>query len=123
MSDAAEIARAVFQAYAESDRAAAEALIAPDFHFTSPYDNRIDRDTYFIHCWPNHDLIERMEFLRAFSFGDTAVITYEGHAKSGKVFRNTEVLTVRNGKLVEAEVYFGWNLPHAAPEGTHIDPQ
>jgi ketosteroid isomerase-like protein len=47
------IVRAVFAAYAAKDRAAIERLIAPDFHFTSPLDNRIDRATYFKRCWPN----------------------------------------------------------------------
>jgi hypothetical protein len=28
-------------------------LIA-DFHFTSPLDNRLDRETYFRRCWPKH---------------------------------------------------------------------
>jgi len=37
------------------------------------------------------------------------------------VFRNTEILTIRHGKLVEAEVYFGWSLPHEAPVGGFIN--
>jgi hypothetical protein len=37
-----------------------------------------------------------------------------------KRFRNTEILTVRNGKIVEAEVYFGWTIPHEAAEGSFI---
>ena len=28
-----------------------------------------------------------------------------------------EMLTLRNGQMIEAEVYFGWNIPHEAPEG------
>jgi len=51
--DSVAIARASYQAYVDKDRAAIEALIAPDFHFTSPLDNRIDRATYFARCWPN----------------------------------------------------------------------
>ena len=43
--DPTEIARASYRAYAMKDRAAIEALIADDFHFTSPLDNRIDRAT------------------------------------------------------------------------------
>ena len=39
------IARAAYQAYVTKDRAAIEELIAEDFHFTSPLDNRLDRDT------------------------------------------------------------------------------
>lgn len=39
----------------------------------------------------------------------------------GRRFRNTEVLTIRDGKILEAEVYFGWNVPHEAPEGGFLD--
>ena len=41
------IARAAYEAYVTKDRAALEALLAKDFHFTSPLDNRLDRETYF----------------------------------------------------------------------------
>src|SRR5262245_52438268 len=41
------IARAAYGAYVTKDRAALEKLIAKDFHFTSPLDNRLDRETYF----------------------------------------------------------------------------
>ena len=46
-NDAAAIARAAYGAYVAKDRAAIEALIADDFHFTSPLDNRLERATYF----------------------------------------------------------------------------
>ena len=26
-------------------------------------------------------------------------------------------MTVRDGKIVEVEVYFGWSIPHEAPAG------
>jgi len=51
--DLVAIARACYAAYVRKDRKAMEALIAPDFRFTSPLDNRIDRATYFQRCWPN----------------------------------------------------------------------
>ena len=44
--DVVPIVRANYDAYVTKDRAAIEALIADDFHFTSPLDNRIDRATY-----------------------------------------------------------------------------
>jgi len=40
---------------------------------------------------------------------------------SGKRFRNCELHTVRNGKLVATEVYFGWDLPHKAAFGGFVD--
>jgi hypothetical protein len=37
------------------------------------------------------------------------------------LIRNSEVYTVRGGKLVATEVYFGWNVPHEVPRGTHVE--
>jgi len=53
--------------------------------------------------------------------GDRAFIVYEARTSSGKTFRNSEVHTVRNGKLIATEVYFGWDLPHRAPRGGFIE--
>lgn len=119
--EAAAIVRRCYQAYVDKDRAALEAVIAEDFHFTSPLDNRLDRATYFERCWPNSQTIEGFDFIRILPEGETVVVTYEGRRRAGKGFRNTEVLTLRNGKIVEAEVYFGWTVPHAAKEGGFLN--
>jgi ketosteroid isomerase-like protein len=116
----ADSARAAYLAYARNDRAAIETLIDDDFHFTSPLDNRIDRKTYFERCWPNHERIVGFDFIRLVTAGDQVVVTYEGRATNGGGFRNTEILTIRAGRIVEAEVYFGWNLRHDASEGGFI---
>src|SRR3954465_10149764 len=50
---ASQLARECMQAYVDKDRAAAEAIVADDFHFTSPMDNALDRKRYFELCWPN----------------------------------------------------------------------
>ena len=118
----AGLARAMLTAFAAKDRDAAERLIAPDLRFTSPYDNAIDRAAYFELCWPNSEAIEGFDIVRLLEGGDSVAVTYVGHAKGGKRFRNTEVLTFRDGQLVEVEVYFGWNVPHDAPPGEHKAP-
>jgi hypothetical protein len=41
---------------------------------------------------------------------------------NGKPFRNTEIMTFRNGKIIDIEVYFGWLIPHDAPAGGFVDP-
>ena len=43
--------------------------------------------------------------------GDEVVVTYEATRSDGTRFRNTEVLTFRDGLIVRQEVYFGWDLP------------
>ena len=121
-NDPASIARASYLAYVNKDCPAIEALIAPDFHFTSPLDNRIDREAYFRRCWPNSNSIENFDFIHVVPHGDKVFVTYEGRNTDGKKFRNTEILTIRNGQLTEVEVYFGWSIPHEAIEGGFTSP-
>ena len=48
-------------------------------------------------------------------------VTYEGRRSTGNPFRNTEIMTLRNGKIVEVEVYFGWSIPHKAKLGGFVE--
>ena len=118
--DAVAIARASYDAYVTKDRAAIEALIADDFHFTSPLDNRLDRATYFARCWPNSESIDGFDFIHLVPDGEQVFVTYEGRG-GGRRFRNTEILTVKNGRITDAEVYFGWTIPHEARPGGFVD--
>ena len=117
------IARACLQAYVDKDRAAIEALLDNDFQFTSPIDNALDRATYFKVCWPNSTMMAHFNYIYEFENGNQAFIVYEASTSTGKRFRNSEVYTVRAGKLVATEVYFGWDIPHKAPLGTHAENQ
>ena len=115
------IAKAAYRAYVTKDRAALEALLADDFHFTSPLDNRLDRDTYFRRCWPNSAAIESFDFINLVTDADRVFVTYEGRNTNGRRFRNTEILTIRDQRIVDVEVYFGWSIPHKAPLGGFVD--
>jgi ketosteroid isomerase-like protein len=117
-----EIARAAYEAHVMKDRAALEALLASDFHFTSPLDNRLDRKTYFRRCWPNSKVIEGFDFINLVPDADRVFVTYEGCNTNGHRFRNTEILTIRGQHIVDVEVYFGWSVPHKAPPGGFVDP-
>jgi ketosteroid isomerase-like protein len=111
------IARACYEAYVAKDHAAIEALLAKDFHFTSPLDNRLDRATYFARCWPNSQKTEGFDFIHLVSEGDKVFVTYEGQSTGVHRFRNTEIVTVRGDQIVDVEVYFGWSIPHEAQPG------
>src|SRR5918993_3454817 len=115
------VARAAYEAYAAKDRAAIEALIADGFHFTSPLDNRIDRATYFARCWPNCERIEGFDFVHLVPHGDRVFVTYEGRGAGGHRFRNTEIVTVRDGRIAAVEVDFGWAIPHRAAPGGFLE--
>ena len=60
MSDSqiADLVRKCFAAYDSADRDAMESLLAHQFTFTSPFDDHIDRDTYFERCWPGAGTFE-----------------------------------------------------------------
>ncbi len=122
MSGATDTAKAIYDAYVAKDRGAAERLLAHDFRFTSPLDNAIDRDSYFAICWPSSANTEGFEIVHMAEHGEQVFVTYEGQGKRTR-FRNTEILTLRDRKIVEIEVYFGWNLPHKVPAGEHRDPE
>ena len=107
MTGTADVVRACFAAYRDKDRAALEALIADDFRFTSPYDDRIDRKTYFERCWPNSDRFKSSRIEKLFAQGDEAFALCKIETLSGAKFRNTEFFRVRGGQLVEVQVYFG----------------
>ena len=119
--DPKSIARKIYQAYVEKNRAAIEALLSEDFHFTSPLDNRLSRATYLDRCWKNSETTTGFRIVNLVSEGEHVLVTYEGQDTTGKRFRNTEIITVRDGKIVEIEVYFGWSIPHEAPKGGFIN--
>jgi ketosteroid isomerase-like protein len=88
--DPKSIVRKIYQAYVDKDRAAIEALLSEDFHFTSPLDNRLSRPTYFDRCWKNSETTTGFRFVNLVSEGEHVLVTYEGRDTTGKRFRNTE---------------------------------
>ena len=109
-TDRSELARAMYRAWAASDREAIERILADDFAFSSPPDPSLDRAGYFERCWPNAGGVETFDFVRLIETGDEVVVTYEATRTGGARFRNTEVLTFAGDELTRAEVYFGWEL-------------
>jgi ketosteroid isomerase-like protein len=106
-SSKADMIRAIFAAYMSNDRRVVEDALTDDFRFTSPYDDEIDKATYFERCWRNSDWIERHELEKIFVDGNEAFVTYRCVAKGGKKFRNTEFFTFEGGRVKRIDVYFG----------------
>ena len=103
----ADMIRAIFAGYLSDNRKLVEEALSDDFRFTSPYDDNIDKATYFARCWKNSDWIERHELERIFVEGDEAFVTYRCVAKGGRSFRNTEFLVFDGDKVKCIDVYFG----------------
>ncbi len=122
MSDASiKIAKQIYEAFSHRDRAQLEKLFDKNFHFTSPLDNRLAYDTYFERCWPLSEEAGEFRFIHVVADGPRVFVTYESKTKDGHMFRNTEIVTIKNNKVTEVEVYFGWDLPHKAPPGSFVD--
>ena len=113
-SSKSDIIRGVFAAYLSNDRKAIEDSLADDFHFTSPYDDEIDKATYFERCWRNSGWIERHELEKIFVEGSEAFVTYNCIAKDGKSFRNTEFFTFEGDRIKRIDVYFGATYENGA---------
>jgi ketosteroid isomerase-like protein len=109
-----DIIRAIFAAYLSDDRKAVEDFLTEDFRFTSPYDDRIDKATYFERCWRNSDWIERHELEKIFVEGEEAFVTYRCVARDGKSFRNTEFFAFDGDKVRRIDVYFGATYENGA---------
>jgi ketosteroid isomerase-like protein len=109
----ADTIRRIFAAYLANDRQFVENAFSDDFRFTSPYDDALDKPTYFERCWNNSDWIERHELEKIFVEGDEAFVTYRCVAK-GRTFRNTEFFVFDGNKVKRIDVYFGAAYQHGA---------
>jgi ketosteroid isomerase-like protein len=113
-SNKSDIIRAIFAAYISNNRKLVEDFLDDDFRFTSPYDDEIDKATYFERCWRNSDWIERHELEKILVEGDQAFVTYQCIAKGGKSFRNTEFFSFEGGRVKRIDVYFGATYENGA---------
>jgi len=105
--DKAEIIRALFAAYLLNDLKTIENAFTDDFRFTSPYDDEIDKATYFERCWQVPDWIELQTLETIMVDGEAAFVTYRCVAKGGKSFRNTEFFRFEGDRIRRIDVYFG----------------
>lgn len=102
-----EAIRGYFAAYKSGDRAHLERALAEEFTFTSPYDDGIDKATYFARCWPNRDLIREHVVEWIFEQVDEAFAIYRYKTTDGKEFHNTEFFTFEGDRLKSVQVFFG----------------
>lgn len=107
MSEEESMIRMAFDAYIRKDRTLIESLLSDDFHFTSPYDDHIDRDEYFEKCWPGSEKMESINVISVAVAGEEVLAHYEVEMKDGSHFKNVDTFVVRNGMIVAQEAYFG----------------
>jgi len=115
----ADLARRLYAAWMSADRAEMERLLAPDFTFTSPYDDAIDRDAFFATCWPHAGSFLSLLLTDVVTGPQTdgdglCLVTYEAGIAGGKRIRNAEAVRTADGRVRSVEVFFG--RPPGVPE-------
>lgn len=90
-------------------------LLSPDFRFTSPNDDRIDRSAWLERCFPTADHFVRHEMLAVETTAVGVLAYYEYALEGGDTYRNTELISVVDGLIVETQVFFGGR----AENGSH----
>ena len=100
--------RAAFAAYLAQDAVAARPLYSGDFRFSSPQDDGLDKDSFFITCFPTASRLRRQELLELAAVGpDGVFVLYEYELLAGGTYRNAEFVTVREGLITTVQVFFG----------------
>ena len=108
--NAIQIVERCFAAYLKQDIETAQELVGENFVFTSPQDDHIDRAAFFERCFPTSSRVRSQQIVRIAAATEHDVfVMYEYELLEGGRFRNTELITVRDGQLVEEQVFFGGN--------------
>ena len=103
-----DVVRAAFDAYLAQDAETADRLLADDYVFTSPQDDHIDKAAFMERCFPTAQRLTSQATLELVDAGaDGVFVMYEYVLKTGERHRNTEFSRVRDGQLVETNVFFG----------------
>ena len=110
------LVRKYFSAYQSRNREGLEKLLADDFTFSSPLDDRIDKAQYFERCWPNSEHQQAFHIEKLCEQSNEAFVTYACKRTDGGTLRNTEFFTIEGGKIKHVDVYFGSEDKKSAEE-------
>jgi hypothetical protein len=102
-----KIIRDYYAAYEKKDWNLMDSILADGFTFTSPVDDHINLKMYKERCWPNAKNTKRFDLEKIMIDGDDAFVTYNGWTTDGRLFRNTERFTFKDGKIKGNECFFG----------------
>jgi ketosteroid isomerase-like protein len=103
-----EVVQVMFDSYLKQDWQTADQLLADEFVFTSPQDDHIDKATFAERCFPTADRLVSQEVRYiAPTDQDDVFVMYDYVLKTGDHHRNVELLTVRDNRIVETQVFFG----------------
>jgi hypothetical protein len=106
-SSGEKLIRGYYAAYEAKDWGMLESILADGFTFSSPVDEHISLKEYKEKCWPNSASIKKFDVVKLIVKGDEGYVTYNGWTTDGRLFRNTEYFTFKDGKIKTNECFFG----------------
>ena len=101
-----EIIREYYAGWEKSDWDEISKHLAPEFTFTSPFNDHLDIATYKATCWHGAESIHKYNFLTFMEDGDEAFARWTLEI-GGKTARNIEYFRFNGDKIAAIEVYFG----------------
>ena len=98
---------AYYTAFEKNDWSLIQPVLADGFTFSSPVDEHIGLKEYKQKCWPNSASIKKFDVIKLIVKADEGFVTYNGWTTDGRLFRNTEYFTFKDGKIKTNECFFG----------------
>ena len=99
--------KAYYTAFEKKDWNSMEQILATGFTFSSPLDDHIDLKAFKERCWPNAYKIKRVDVDKLVVDGDLGFVITNGWTIDGKLFRNSDCFTLKDGKISAYECFFG----------------
>ncbi len=102
-----KIIKAWYTAWETRDWNLMTSILTNGFTFTSPLDNHISIKAMKERCWPNAGKIKSADLQQVIMSGDVVFIISNGYNTDGKLFRNCDYFTMKDGKISTYECFFG----------------
>jgi hypothetical protein len=102
-----KVVKAWYTAWLTRDWNLMSQILADGFTFTSPLDDHININAVKERCWPNAGKIKSADVQQLFMNGDLVLVISNGYNTDGKLFRNCDYFTIKDGKIGAYECFFG----------------
>ena len=102
-----KIIKAWYIAWQKADWNSMTQILADEFTFSSPLDDHIKINAVKERCWPNAGKIKTVDVKQVIMNGDAVFVIANGYNTDGKLFRNCDYFTIKDGKISTYECFFG----------------
>jgi ketosteroid isomerase-like protein len=102
-----KIIKAWYTAWEIKDWNTMTQILADGFTFSSPLDDHININAVKERCWPNAGHIKKVDVRQLIMDGDAVFVITNGYNTDGKLFRNCDYFTIKDGKITAYECFFG----------------